>query len=223
LGSLSNAAVNLGKVANARTEQWMRDMAALAPRVETLPQFQAVGQILAWRAGIAHFRIGAIHAASQLPGELALAAMGVGDDVQWSALRGQLLADPWWLPAQADPEKRHAVIELGAFTGFGGQFAEPPQVRACPEGFFVRSASRYHFLVADAFGAVLHAATVEEFDHAKHYRFARAAAVQGTRLVIGTRQIDLDLPAHAIAVECNAHTVAVTSPFTHAIRLLPLQ
>ena len=32
----------------------------------------------------------------------------------------------------------------------------------------------------------------------------------------------LDLPADGLHIVCNGHTVALTSPFTHTIRLLPL-
>jgi hypothetical protein len=48
------------------------------------------------------------------------------------------------------------------------------------------------------------------------------ATLDGSQLVIGSRRVMLDLPAEQLAIVCNAHTAAITSPFTHAIRLLPL-
>jgi hypothetical protein len=223
LGTLSNAAVNIGKVSNARPEQWLREMKSLAPQVKSLQQLQSLGQILAWRAGLAHFRLGAIRAADQLPQALALSALGTTIETVWAAVRPKLLANPWWIPDQAEPNSNPSGMEIGQFTGFGGEFIEPPEVRACPEGFFIKSGARYSLLIADSFGAVLHAATQEEFEHAKMHQFAKAVTPNGTRLAIGSRQIELNLPANHITAICNNHTVAVTSPFSHAIRLLPMQ
>ncbi|TCS35631.1 hypothetical protein EDC30_110100 [Paucimonas lemoignei] len=223
LGAMSNAAVNIGKVGNARPDQWIREMGALASQVESLPQLQALGQVLAWRCGVAHFRLGAIQAADLLPEQFALAALGSSGGASWSDVKDKLLADPWWTPGPIQGSAVHPGIEVGRFTGFGGEFDEPPEVRACPEGFFVKSAERYSFLVADAFGAVLHAASREEFDHAKAHSFPKAVVLSRNRLVVGKREIDLDLPEGHISIAHNTHTVAVTSPFTHAIRLLPLQ
>lgn len=223
LGTMSNAAVNIGKVSNARPDQWIREMCALASQVESLVHLQALGQVLAWRCGVAHFRLGAIQVADQLPEHLALAALGSNAGAAWSDVRDKLLADPWWTPIPVHGSAVHPGLEVGRFTGFAGEFDEPPEVRASPEGFFVRSKERYSFLVADAFGAVLHAASQEEFDHAKRHNFPKAVTLSRNRLVIGKREIDLDLPADHISVAHNTHTVAVTSPFTHAIRLLPLQ
>lgn len=223
LGTLSNAAVNISKVANARPAQWLHEMKRLAPQVESLGQLQSLGQILAWRAGVAHFRLGAIEAADQLPQALALTAIGTTTANQWAEVRSKLLANPWWAPEQTSINSPKIGIEIGQFTGFGGDFIEPPEVRACPEGFFVKSGTRLSLLIADSFGAVLHSATQEEFEHAKTHQFARAITLNGTRLTIGGRQIDLDLFANHITAACNAHTVAVTSPFTHVIRLFPLQ
>lgn len=231
-GMLTNAVVHLGTVEGARPEAWMAAMRSLASRIETPEQLRAVGQVAAWRCGLAHFRAGALRAADGLPEPLALAALGVpaqsasaaGENAaapSWAQVRQRLLDDPWWTPDTDGAP--HPGIEFGRFAGFGGAFAEPPLVRACPDGFLVKSAQRYGLLVADAFGAVLHPATPEDFAQGQTERITGAVALQGNRLAIGARTIELDLPAGDISVTHNAHTVAVTSPFTHAIRLLPLQ
>jgi len=214
LGSLSNAVVHLAGVAGARPAQWQRELIALAPQVDSVAALRALGQLLAWRAGVAHFREGALAAADTLAPALALAAFDERQ-LDWPALRAQLQANAWY----GNP----LGLELGAFTGLGGQFATPPQVRAAGTGFVVHSGERHYWLVADAFGAVLHGATEEE------YAQGSSDAPHGVRLLdaanaailIGAREFALDLPAGQIAVCANAQTVAVTSPYTHAIRLLP--
>lgn len=212
LGMLSNAAIHLGAVAAARPAQWQRELAALAPQVATVAQLRAVGQVLAWRAGVAHFRQGALAAADTLPPALALAAFGE-PGAQWAQVHAQLMANPW----RGNADGR----EFGSFTGLGGDFGTPPQVRATPDGFVVRSAERHYLLVADAYGAVLHGATAQEFELAQT-SVPASVRLDDATVHVGARGIALDLPPGNIALAANAHTLAITSPWTHAIRLLPL-
>ena len=212
LGMLSNAAIHIASVAGARPAQWQGELAALAAQIATLAQLRAVGQVLAWRAGVAHFRQGALAAADTLPPALALAAFGE-PGAQWPQVRAQLLDYPW----RGNAKGR----EFGSFTGLGGDFGTPPQVRATKDGFVVRSAERHYLLVADAYGAVLHGATAQEYEQA-NTGMPSSVRLDGATVHLGARSIALDLPAGDIALAANAHTLAITSPWTHAIRLLPL-
>lgn len=215
LGLLSNAALYLESVPGARCATWLGAMAAVSSQVVSMEQLQAAGQIVAWRSGVAHFRHGAIEAADRLPESLALAALGANGDGAWPQVRARLLADPWWTPGAAAPLQ----IDVGDFTGFGGQFGVPPEVHAHPHGFTVRAGALYYLLIADAWGAVLHPSDALEHD--------RQDAAKGdwklrdTTLQVGGRQIILDLPPDGIRVCCNGPTLAITSPYTHAIRLVP--
>ncbi|MBW3511477.1 hypothetical protein [Janthinobacterium sp. NKUCC06_STL] len=212
LGMLSNAAIHIASVAGARPAQWQRELAAMAPQVGSVAQLRAVGQVLAWRAGVAHFRQGALAAADTLPPALALAAF---DELgaQWPQMHAQLMANPW----RGNADGR----EFGSFSGLGGAFGTPPQVRATNDGFVVHSAERHYLLVADAYGAVLHSATAQEYEQA-NTGMPSSVRLDGATVHVGARSIALDLPAGDIALAANAHTLAITSPWTHAIRLLPL-
>ncbi|CAN5345692.1 hypothetical protein BH11PSE11_BH11PSE11_33060 [soil metagenome] len=232
LAALSNAALNIDKIPGARSEQWLGEMTKLSSHIDTLDRLQAVGQILAWRAGLAHYRAGALRAAAQLPNALALAALGAGAqehaDVDWQAIRDKLLSDPWWSPANGMPEgeiKVGAPIEqqIGKFTGFGGNFAQPPSVRACEDGFAVKSADRYYFLMADAYGAVLLSGSKDEFEGATGDLQIEVPPTRGSQLMLKRHTIELELPPGKFSLACNAHTVAVFSPYSHGIRLFPLQ
>jgi hypothetical protein len=196
LGMLSNAVLHLEAIPGTRLTQWMDDMGALAARVGSVDALRAVGQIAAWRAGAAHFRAGALVAAAGLPPPLALAALHAPDGMPVDALLRQLASDPWW--QGVDPHACRART-FGAFTGFGGPFGAPPTVKPDGDGFLVRAGGRAFFLLADACGASLQAATLDEFERAE------PGGVPTTL-------------AHAQAC-ANATTVAITSPFTHAIRL----
>lgn len=226
LGLITNAVLHVEKMATARPRQWLDEMAALGPRADTLAQLRALGQLLAWRAGAAHFRVGALAASSELPDQLALAAFGCDPGQSWPELRERMLADPWWSPHQQNHEAMREV-RIGAFTGFGGQFAAPPEVRVLDDGFAVRSAERHFLIVADLYGAVLHASTAAQFAQATAPAppTGPAAGVHraGPLLTVNGRPLTLDVPPDSLAMVSNAHTLALTSPFSHAIRLVALQ
>jgi hypothetical protein len=225
LGMLTNAALHLEKSGHARPAQLLALMAELAPQVADLQQLSAIGQVCAWRAGMAHFRQGAIAAADKLPAPLALAAFGAPAGMgggAWPELRERLLRDPWWMPDETARQRVAHGTEVGSFTGLGGAFPEPPEVRPASDGFWVRSGDRYALLLADACGAVLHAATQDEYEHPQLPATRAKLSQSGQRLTVNGREFTVDLPADALRIVCNEHTVAITSPYSHAVRVLPL-
>ncbi len=224
LAALSNAVLALGKVPNARTEQWLNGMAELASHADTMENLRRLGQIMAWRCGLAHYRSGALAAADQLCEAAALAAVGAHAGAHWATVRAQFEADPWWSPATATQASAGAVgrsIAVGQFTGLGGDFSLPPTIRTCADGFCVRSADRYWLLVADAFGAILLPSDEDEYTQAMPHDTGNAPILQGANLVIGGQLLALDLPAQGLTMAWNAHTVALGSPYTFSIRLFP--
>jgi hypothetical protein len=215
LGLLSNAALYLESIPHARGAEWLGIMVAMSSHIDTMEQLQGAGQMVAWRCGVAHFRDGALAAGARLPEPLALAALGGEAALSWAALRARLIADPWWRPDGPAP----ARVEIGAFTGLGGHFGVPPEVHAHPHGFTARCGDAYHLLVADAFGAVLHPSDAAE--HGAPDAVKGDWKLRDAVLYVGTREIALDVPAQGIKVCCNGPTLAITSPYTHAIRLVP--
>ena len=138
-------------------------------------------------------------------------------------MRDILRSDPWWAPDDTARRRLSTGIEIGGFTGFGGTFAQPPEVRPAAEGFWVRSGERYSLLIADACGATLHAAAEEEYGRPEAPVTRARISLSGQRLTINDRTITLDLPAAQLRVVSNADSVALTSPYSHAIRVLPLR
>lgn len=217
LAMLSNAVIYLDTLPGVRRSQWMDEMATLAPHVASGGHLRIVGQIVAWRAGAAHFRAGAIAAAGALPEALALQAFGAAGAGPWPALRARIESDPWWSAGDAHAARER---EVGSFSGFGGPFAAPPEVRAGAGGFLVRSGERHALLIADAYGAVLQAASAPEFEQAGPGAGRVSHTFSDGTLLAGTRRIALDLPEAGLAVCASAGTIAIASPYTHAIRLL---
>ena len=219
LGALSNAALHLAGVPGVRVADWLQAMAAAGPGIDDVATLRAFGQVAAWRAGMAHFRAGALAAADALPDPLALQALAAAPERDRAALR-IAHADPWWDEAAAAPRVQPRVV--GAFTGFGGSFAEPPRVRADGDGFVVRSGERHAWLAADAHGAVLLPATAAEFDAAASRTADARATLHGTVLRIGSRDQAIDLPADGLSLACGRHAAVLASPWSHALHVVPL-
>ncbi|MBX7230093.1 MAG: hypothetical protein K1X48_10870 [Burkholderiaceae bacterium] len=225
LATLTNAILNIEKVSGVHIEQWLQEMKRLAQYVDSVEKLQHLGKVLAWRSGAAYFREAALAAASQLSPTLALAAVGASSDSDWTVVKDQFLANRWWSPEKTKAELALQGIVVGQFTGFGGIFELPPQVQACEEGFFVKSADRYSFLMADVYGAVLQPASQEEFEGARAIDATGLLPprLEGSRLLLKWGEVLLNLPQKNLSFAYNFHTVAVTSPYTHAIWLFPLQ
>jgi hypothetical protein len=78
--AMCNAVHQLASTPGARSARWIETMEKLAPRCADVDAFLKLGQVAAWRAGLAHLRSGAIVAADTLPEGLALAARYRSDD-----------------------------------------------------------------------------------------------------------------------------------------------
>jgi hypothetical protein len=222
LAALGNALHLLASTPGARPEEWMGTMEALAPRCADVDTFLRLGQVAAWRAGMAHFRAGALAAADALPEPLALAVLGAPPG-QWAMVRQRLAVDPWFDPARADaPGGLRVVARAGAFRGFGGLFTEPPRVATAGGNFLAGSGGEWWLLAADAFGATFHRATPDEVARASAAPGVPGLAVSGARLTWNGASLELPELGTITAVAANGTTAALTARYTHAVVLVSL-
>ena len=216
LGAVSNAVCLLADTPGCRPDWWREEMTRLVPLVGpagNVENFLRVGQVVAWRAGLAHFRGGARAVLDTLPEPLARAALGVpeGTATPRETLRARLAADPWYVPAAGDGAGR-TVVRAGEFRGFGGLFPEPPQVAGGEaDQFFVRSGEDCWLLLADAFGATFHRAAPEEF-----------ALVASHRAAVPPARVELPFCGEITSRAASRSTLALTGSLTHAVLLVPL-
>ncbi|MCA1855603.1 hypothetical protein LE190_06640 [Massilia oculi] len=218
LGMLSNASLHLAALPGVSTARWQADMGALAPRALTLAELRALGQVLAWRAGAAHFRQGALAALDALPPALALAAVRASASGDWGQVRAALRDDPWWRAPQDEQAASQRIV--GAFAGLGGAFTAPPLLRAAGAhaggaSFVVRSGEHDFALHADAHGAIVLPARTAMFDAAPD-----GAGDGGARAALDWQRVAPPFPAQDCAVCAGATTIAIASPYSHAILLV---
>lgn len=161
-GALSNALVNMAAHSTARSDQWLSELMRIGPLCQSENELLDASSVLAWRAGMAQLRSGAVERLARLP--VAVAAQAVGlestpDADEWQRLRERIAQDRWFNPAAASdgsattgPTVVHIV---GSFRGFGGSFMKPPHVVLHDEWLHVHDESDVWRLHADCFGTHL--------------------------------------------------------------------
>jgi hypothetical protein len=230
IGAVSNALHNLAGTPGAHPEQWISEMEKLGPQCSDVETLLRLGQVEAWRAGLAHFRQGAIAAADNLPASLALAAVGAVANGDWSDVRKRLLADPWHNPSAAastgngQASRVQVMAQAGAFRGFGGVFVEPPRVASAGEHFLVRSGEESWLLTADVFGATFHRGSLAEFESAaKTTKSPAGLRVSDSKLSWKDERFEIGGLGKFTSSAANDTTLALTSDLTHSVILVALR
>ncbi|MEO6875919.1 MAG: hypothetical protein ABI222_13960 [Opitutaceae bacterium] len=222
LAAISNAAHQLAVNGSTRHAEWVSTVAQLAPQSANLDDWLKVGEVAAWRAGLAHYRSSALTLCETLTEPLALAAVGAPSHASWPKVRAELLANPWHDPANPHPATALRVTrQAGGFRGFGREFSERPVVVAQGEHFVATSGDTSWVLIADAFGATLHRATEDEQAVLQPVSLsAGKVSATGTRVVTGDGEIDLGEFGPITSVAANGTTIAVTAQLTYAVVLI---
>src|SRR5688500_15158714 len=220
--AVCNALHQLASTPGARPEVWIATMESLGPRCADGATLLKLGQVAAWRAGMAHFREGALATADTLPPALALAALGARSD-RWPDVRDALATNPWFDPTSPEMNGPRLARRAGAFRGLGGLFAVPPQVASAGEHFVVQSGDHCWLLVADAFGATFHRTAPTDFDNAvKRPILPGNWKVQGGVVQRDRTRIDVPDLGEFSSAAANQTTLALTAPLTYAVLLVSL-
>ena len=225
-GSVTNAVYNLETA--ARAARWVAAMRDLGRPAPDLDAFLEAGKVAAWRAGLAHYREGALAAAEQIPSSLALSALGVpAVGVPVGALLQRLRQDPWLAPETAanppGPRRYLRIVgRAGAFRGFGGEFLTPPQVILHEGRIAAGDAETIWLIAADRFGATLQRQGPPSAPAPANGPLAPFdLAPDGTVRCAGLHRTFSELAGAASAVS-DGVTFAVSTPLSHAICLVAL-
>lgn len=162
VGSVCNAVVQLAQTRGVRVDEWIDKLRNLAPLCQSVDELLEVGRVLAWRCGLAHGRSKALHACWSLSPEIVCAALEVGEENRESTIL-QLERDLWYSSTHASTQVNtplQLVAQVGGFTGFGGEFALPPQVVLWNGSLYVSDGNategeKSWRIFADRFGATL--------------------------------------------------------------------
>lgn len=217
ISALINALLNL-HAQNARAEQWLQLLAQYGAQVAP-EQLCDVGVLVAWRAGAVQFRSSALRIAMEVP-HLARPLLNLAKSQSLEAAVSLLTRDPWLLaPAHVGAAQRN----VGAFSGFGGSFSQPPLVRATEDGFIVESGDRYFLLLADCFGEVLLPAQAADFAAADALQFTeeQAPVLREGHLHCPRGQVEVDRCPDGLQLVWNNHSAALFSPYSFSISVVP--
>ena len=227
LGSLTNAAYQIAATPNARPELWIADVERLAPKCASVDELLRLGQVVAWRAGLAHFREGAIAAAAALPEALALAAVRASTSASWREVEAGLRGSEWFDASEADRRSLaspRVMSMVGAFRGFGGPFTVPPRVTYDAGHFRLTSGEETWLLIADLHGATFHRLSTDE----PRGPPSTLALPRGLRLddkgtlTTSMGAVRLNGPGTVTSAAASSTTLAVTWTLTHQVMLVAL-
>ncbi len=229
VGSVTNALYNLSATPGARPHEWaaaLLDLAEICSDAETLLK---AGQVAAWRAGLAHYRSGALQLCGSLEPKIARAALGLSPQDNYPPLDKlieSLKVNPWLrlnsnLQSPITNYQLQIVSRVGAFRGFGGLFLAPPTV-ACADGqFYVSDGDKHWLLTADLFGATFH-----RVDGAPNRNDTQGTLPfkieKGGKVSRGAQTRVFPELENFKSMAANETTLAVTSPLSHAVYLVAL-
>ena len=225
-GSVTNALIHLAQVPGTRPRRWIDEVRRLGDRGADVSALLEAGEVVAWRAGLAHFRAGALEVCARLEPTLARAALGLpeADGPPLETILERLRDDPWLHAAAAGttedtPRPLRIVARVGGFRGFGGPFLTPPAVRSSDGQFLVSDQESCWRLTADLFGATLHrlgpAEPPTKGDPGPAFRIARAGKVSR-----GKESRVFDELHEVRSAAGDATTLAVTVPLSHRVYLV---
>jgi len=226
LGSTTNALHTLAATPGARPAEWIDLLTRFGPAVgREVAAWLALGQVAAWRAGLAHFRAPALQLADSLPPAVALGLVGASSDAVWSDIAARLRRDPWHDPAAgpADVDPFRLVGAAGAFRGFGGAFVSPPRVSFCADHFQVQSGSERWVLTADACGATLHRARPDEpAGEPGDPALGGRLRVRAGGVAFAGGEVNVPDLGEVTSAAVSATTLALTTTLTHRVLLFAL-
>lgn len=225
LGAVSNALCQLARHPGAAPDEWIRWLVELGNGATDVDALLRLGQVAAWRAGLAHYRVGALALAAEVDERALRALFQIPPSSSPAAALAAMHDDPWFVPGSAATGLRVAR-RVGAFRGLGGSFLAPPRVNADGERLVVTSAGEQWDLVADAFGWAMWRIDAPTETAPAPGQAAGSLPpdwrTTDTSVHRGDEQLDLASLGAITSFAVTSTTLAVTNSLTHAVSLLPL-
>lgn len=146
IAALSNALVHLCLHPGARPAIWVSELERLGGACPDLARYLKLGQILAWRVGLAQYRSGALALLPELPAQLQAELLENQPLAAW-------LASPWTDKLNhLSPKGLRMAAVTGRFSGWGGKLHDPPQLGWEDDALLVSDSQACWYVFRDAFG-----------------------------------------------------------------------
>ncbi len=222
--SITNALYNLSVEPTANPSFWIESMIEIGKLCNKVEEFLEAGKVVAWRAGLSHYREGALSSCRNLKNEIACAALGINETKDLENLLVQIEQDPWLNPKEFSngvrQEKRLRVVSVvGAFRGFGGLFIAPPKVTYCDEQFLVYDSENWWAMTADIFGTTFHriGQTISSLKNESNPKFR---IDKNGNVEMNSQNTSFHHLAQGTSFAADETTLAVTLPLSHSVYLI---
>lgn len=225
-GAISNAGYNLSRQETGNSDLWLKIMVAAVPLCSDLELYLKVGQVAAWRCGLAQFRSSSLEIWQTLPDPLARIALGFKPDADVLVKTDltELLTDPWRHPKHAGkkPDRTlRLVAKVGGFRGFGQEFVTPPEVTTAKGVLYAFDREFCYSLYADCFGAVTERYGPDLPAEVENRPGGFTIKQNGTVTKSGQSTTFPEL-ARASSYAATEHTLAVTVAHSYKVYLVAL-
>jgi hypothetical protein len=170
ISALTTAAWQVASFEEARPAQWLRLLRTVGEHCADPTELRRVGQVAAWRSGLAHYRESALSVLDHLSPQRSMQVLDLGPVIgrqppPWEATRARLHSDRWWNGAHgseadsgdfARDNEWKVVQQGGSFVGFGGRFQSPPRLQRLGSELFAVVDNDVFLVSADGFGVTFH-------------------------------------------------------------------
>jgi len=220
LSAITNGLYHLLQTPGAQAQRWLDGLTQIAASDISLDGLLQSGQVLAWRCGMAHYRAAALDLCRHLPDAVVRLALALPDGANVSATVAQLKTQPWHRPDQPNAAKALRVVaRVGAFRGLGGLFMSPPSITCLDGQFIAHDGAQAWLICADAFGATLHAHQ-EPLSTTKQRNTSDFKLIKGVISKSGYANLNVPELETITSMATDGTTLAVTTPYSHAITLV---
>lgn len=224
LAAVFNGTLAVAASSETAAERWMASLAGVSATARGPDDLLAAGQVLAWTAGLAHYRASALEVCRGLPPALQAAVLGLPGTDEEATRRALecLCISRWFDPGRRGPAEDPAlrvVARVGTFRGFGGAFARPPWVAAVDRRLLATDGGTVREIHADRFGSTL---TRAEGPVPTRPSGSHTAALLQPGGRVRFRGLEAVFPAlaGASAAASDGETLAVTLERSHEVWLL---
>jgi hypothetical protein len=156
IGALTSAATQIARVETARPQQWLTLVARAGAHAQDAAEVRRIGQVAAWRSGLAQYRETALAVLDDLSAQRVIQVLDLGPEPPAvEVVRSSLSTNRWWNGAPS-AQKWSTLQQGGSFTGFGGRFISPPRLKRRREELFAAVGNEVFLVCADGFGVTFH-------------------------------------------------------------------
>ncbi len=226
LSSLSNAIINIGSIDIIKLNTWLSKFQKISKKAKNIHELFEAGKVAAWISGMAQYRQKAIEICKSMNIALLETTLDIPNlrNINIENFFSRLEIDPWLSLENAmkenSPKRNFIISRVGNFSGFGGQFLNPPKVELLDQEFILYDKKNFYALFIDFFGSHLQRISKDTYLKLSSIRKKNIKSdfivTKEGKIQNGKEEIQYLPLANYSSIAGNEHTCCITSPYSHS-------